>query len=121
MHKYQLDRFLFTEYLQQGCRVSNDNHKPVSSSSSSYSSSSRDSAVSTTKLETTSKKSVIISPAPNIQNSVSDSGGSGRDKEQWAILGHTSGAGHFHSEHKHCLWIVFVYQLILVFSVVQCR
>ena len=111
----------FTEYLQQGCRVSNDNHKPVSSSSNSYSSTSHNRDVSTAKLETVSKKSAIISPAPNIQNSVLSSGDNGRDKEQQAVLGHSVDTSGAESVHNYCLGIVSIFQLTLVRIVVQCR
>ena len=111
-----------SEYLQQGCRESNDNHKPVSSSSSTHTSTSHNSAASTTKLETTSKKSAIISPAPNIQNSVDNGGGDGgRKKKQQAVLGHTSDAESFHCAHKPFSWITFSFQLTFVLCLVQWR
>ena len=115
----------FSEYLQQGCRETNDIHKPVSSSSSTHTSTSHSNAASTTKLETTSKESAIISPAPNIQNSVDNGGGDGgRKKKQQAVPGlsvDTSGAESFHCAHIHFSCITVRFQITFVLCLVQWR
>ena len=114
---------IISEYLQQGCH---DNGKPVSSSSSkSFTSISHNNDASTTKLETTSKKSAIISPAPNIQSSVdSGRGKSTGNKEQQAVLRHsfdTSDAELLHATREHSFWIIFTFQLTLLLCSVRWR